>query len=563
MDVSNLFRPVDEVFTVFVVEKRFAAGNGYEYLHSFINKTNYITTDTQIKKRFSKVFSTIEKNVTPVSDLMGLFSATSPFVPVAEAITSLCKLFTVHEHKAAGPEVIDPIILEEGKITKHMVTKLIHLHKDSIIAPAIIIILKDNDFERAKTMLSDCPHGINIKMISNSGKETVYKVINTGASDISSFIDAFSEQCYNTCSRTRREILQNKDWANNEIVSLYAPTLLKIRSALLFDYKNEIRQELNDLITTLTTCEWQSSDSKKIVDCVLCIAKLFLVFCNDGGGNDLLDARNLAIELNNEILLGHVYRYAEFLPGCTDAEKDDLYDQAYRIFKRNRMVDHAIYSKNNKLVQQFYTNTVIPEEFRNMQEEAINSVPGMVGLSHIYNNVGVAYLYCGNPEAAIDYLKRGLDYAKSQDRIVQRLAIKSNIIIARSYSFERIEEQELYLLLRQIFDSLGLDRLPFLSADYALNILAVSYRQNAKLGEELINEFAVKELIEKSFFANPMGSGERLLQMQCLASRYGDKFPLLLSCKIPEREFLTEPSGKKEDFICRYGYNPSEFNTWL
>ena len=557
MDISNLFRPVDEVFTVFVVEKR------YEYLHSYINKTNYITTDTQIKKRFSRVFSTIEKNVTPVSDLMGLFSATSPFVPVAEAITSLCKLFTVHEHKAAGPEVIDPIILEEGKITRHMMTKLIHLHKDSIIAPAIIIILKDNDFERAKTILSDCPHGINVKMISNSGKETVYKVINTGASNIASFIDAFSEQCYNTCSRTRREILQNKEWANNEIISHYAPTLLKIRSALLFDYKNEIRQELNDLITTLMICEWQSSDSQKIVDCILCIAKLFSVFCNDGGARDLLDARSLAIGLNNEILLGHVYRYAEFFPNCTDAEKNELYDQAYTIFKKNRMVDHAIYSRNNKLVQQFYTDSVIPEAFRDMQEEAINSVPGMVGLSHIYNNVGVAYLYCGNPEAAIEYFKRGLDYAKFQDRIVQRLAIKSNIIIVRSYSFEQIEEQELYLLMRQIFDSLGIDRLPFLSADYALNILAVAYRQNARLGEELVNDFAVKELIEKSFSVNPMGSGERLLQMQYLASHYGDKFPLLFICKIPERELLTTPSGKKEDFICRYGYNPSEFNTWL
>ncbi len=67
------------------------------------------------------------------------------------------------------------------------------------------------------------------------------------------------------------------------------------------------------------------------------------------------------------------------------------------------MNDLAIYCQNNKLIHQFYSDKVYPEEFRALQEEAINSVPGMVGLSHIYNNVGIAYLYCGQPNVAIDF----------------------------------------------------------------------------------------------------------------------------------------------------------------
>lgn len=83
------------------------------------------------------------------------------------------------------------------------------------------------------------------------------------------------------------------------------------------------------------------------------------------------------------------------------------------------------------LIEQFYTNNIHAEEFREMQIEAVNNVPGMVALSHIYNNVGVAYLYCGQAETAIDFFVRGLEYARNNDRIVQNLAIESNKMLCR------------------------------------------------------------------------------------------------------------------------------------
>lgn len=563
MELSKLFRPIDDVFTIYVVEQRFAVGRGYDYLHSFLNTSNYITTDEQIKSRFARIIKNIEKSVAPVSSLLTLFSASLPITNISEAITALCKLFTVHEHQAAGPDVIDPIIMEEGKITKRMLTKLVNINKDSIIAPAIIIILKDNDFERAKQLLSECPDGINIKMIRNSGEEIIYRVINCGANSITEFIESFSEQCYSTCSKTKRDLLLNTEWANDPIVSKYSPSLFQIRSALLFDQKEEIRDPLSSVIAGLMVESPISAREHDIVKCILCVARLFSVFCNDSGGEDISESYTLARDLDNEVLLAHVYRYAEFLPGCSENEKVDLYDKGYQIFKKNRMADHAIYCKNNKLIHQFYSTSVYPEAFREMQEEAVNSVPGMVGLSHIYNNVGVAYLYCGDATTAVDYFNHGLDYAKYQDRIVQRLALKSNEMIARSYSFNIVNEQEMLILLRQLFDGMGLNRLPFLSADFVLNVLSVAYHQNTRLGQELINQFPISDLINRAFASNTMGSGERLLQMQYLASHYGEAFPLLNQCNILPHPLLTNPSGKKKEFILRYGYNPFEFNTWL
>ena len=560
-NIEELFHQNDNVFTVFVVGQSFAVGRGYKYLNSFKNTDNYITTEKQLKRIFKKIVETVEKNIAPVSKLAALvFSGATP-IGVTETITSLSKLFSVHEHQAVGPEVLDPIILQEGKITKSSITKIINLHKDSILRPAIIILLKDNDFDRAKILLSECPHGIHIKMIRNDGNHVLHKVINCGADSVDSFLSAFSYHCYSTGSNTKREILLNTELANNSYINQYSPLLLKFRTNLLFDQKEEIKTELSDFIDLLPNKNLLPENERKIIDCFECMSKLFRVFCNDNGGQDIKDAFDIATSLDNDILLAQVYRYSEFMPNYSLADKEELYDKGYNIFKKNSMNDLAIYCQNNKLIHQFYSDKVYPEEFRALQEEAINSVPGMVGLSHIYNNVGIAYLYCGQPNVAIDFFTRGLDYCKYQDRIVQNLALESNRMIAKSYSFITIEKNEILLLLRRIIDGMGLKKLPFIAADYALNIISIAYHQNIDFGYELINMFPIENLINTAFQTNMMGAGERILQMQYLDCHYGDKFTLLNLCKIPSK--IMPAQGKRAEFIVKYGYNPFEFDTWL
>ena len=560
-NIEQLFYQNDNIFTVFVVERSFAIGRGYQYLNSFKNTEHFIMSEKQIQRMLSKIVDTVEKNIAPVSKLIQMIFSGVASVGISEAITTLCKLFTAQNHQAVGPEVLDPIILQEGKITKGSLTRIIHLHKESILRPAIIILLKDDDFDRAKELLSECPHGMNIKIIRNNGQHSIHKVINCGANNINDFVSAFSHHCYSTCSNTRHEILLNSDLSNNEHINKYSPLLLKFRTNLLFDQKEDIKDDLSSFINNLPDINNISDNDKRIILFFECVAKLFRVFCNDYGGTDITDAFKIAKELNNDILLAQVYRYAEFMPGYSLKNKEELYDMGYNIFRKNSMNDLAIYCKNNKLIHQFYSDSVHPEEFRMLQEDAVYSVPGMVGLSHIYNNTGIAYLYCGQPETAIDFFKRGLDYAKYQDRIVQNLALKSNCLIAESYAFASIDEKEIQLLLRRIMDGMGFGKLPFIAADYALNVISVAYHQNIDFGYELINRFQIKDLINVAFTSNPMGSGERLLHMQYLDAHYGDKFPLLKVCNIPKNPI--ETGGKRAEFIIKYGYNPFEFDTWL
>ncbi|MDE6913581.1 MAG: hypothetical protein K2P35_07790, partial [Lachnospiraceae bacterium] len=199
-------------------------------------------------------------------------------------------------------------------------------------------------------------------------------------------------------------------------------------------------------------------------------------------------------------------------------------------------------------------------DFQRLQEEAIYNVPGLVGMSHILINTGVAYLMGGNPEEAIVYFQRGMDYARRQERTVQRLAIICNELIARSYCYETIDPHRLRNVLNQIFDSMGTYQLPFISARFAMNIIAIAFKQSRSLGRELLNDFPIKTLVQSAFAKNLMGSGLLVLQMQYLAANYSE-FDLLYQVSIPPHP--SEATGLHREYILRHGYNPFIFCTWL
>ena len=211
--------------------------------------------------------------------------------------------------------MLDPIIIQEGEISQRRLSQLITLHKDSILQPAIIILLKDNDFDRAKELLTKCPNGINVKMIRNSGATEIHKVINSGADNLDEFIDMFSKQCFSTCSKTKRGILVDEDWAGDSLIKQFSPRIFKLRANLLLDEKDEdVLSGINYIISELGSYSLGSNkDSDKLILSLICILKLFRVYCLDAGGEDIYDAYKIAKELDNDLLLAHVYRYAFFL----------------------------------------------------------------------------------------------------------------------------------------------------------------------------------------------------------------------------------------------------------
>ena len=559
-DIRDFFKENDSSFTIYVVEQRFVTGRGADYFRSFKGTVNYIDSDEVIKKRLKGILGKITTHIPNITELIDKCFGLSNSMPLLEVISALSKLFSVTEHQAAGPDVIDPIIIQEGKVLPKYINQLITLHKTSILRPVIIILLKDNDFDRAGKLLSGAPHNTQVKMIRNSGKTENFRVINCGAQNIDEFLEAFSYQCFSTCSNTKRSLLYNEEGAENSYVKLYAPSIMQIRSDLIFRDKTLVRPDLDKLINTVILNSKNYEFDNRLLKAFECILRIFRVFCNDGGTQDINAAWQIAKELDNEILLAHVYRNAYFLEKPTFDEKIDMMKQASSIFSQNEMEDHSIYAKNNYLVRQFDTDSVSVYDFLDLQEQAIYNVPGLVGMSHILNNTGAALLTNGHPDEAIKYFDKGLDYAFRPERSIQKIAIMSNKAISKTYCYTHVDENELKMIMNLIFDNKEVLNLPFLSARYALNIVAIGYSESIELGKELLNLYPVDKLIQSSLSDNVLGSGQLLLQMNVLAKKYNQ--PQLLDiCTHPSQ--ILEAKGIRKEFIIKTSFNPCSFSTWF
>lgn len=564
-EIRNLFREHVNHFTIYVVEQKFVVGKGFDFFKFYKGKPNYIDTDQRAKSLISKLYSWINKKIPSLGEMIKVgFEGFSP-AGIVDIVVAFSKLFATQEHQAAGPHAIDPIIIQEGRVLKKYINELVTLHKSSILAPAIIILLQDNDFDRAKKLLSECPDGIYIKFIRNDLKTELHRVVNAGAEDIEGFINAFSQQCFSTCSNTKHDILLNKEWADDSIVKKYAPRLLKYRANLLCDEKKEIMPYLSNCITELqkdlNSGEILSHHDVILLKNFLGVAKIFRVFCNDFGGEDIISSLSLANESNNEILKAYVYKYAYFFKNKSIIEQNNCLKEAYNIFVDNGMADNAIYCKNNYLVRQFDVGRICARDFADMVGEAVSDVPGLVGMSHIFNNAGIAYMMTAQPDLAMEYFDKGLEYAKISERFVQRIAILINRLITKSYYNEKIEYSEIEKLLIQIFDGMVSDeKLPFISARYVMNLLMIATREDSKWGGDFFQNYNIVDLINLGLENNMIGSGQILMQLDYIEQKCPE-LNLKSKCIIPKD--IIQVTGKRKDFIQKSGLNPFYFCTWL
>lgn len=558
-DVRNFFREIDNAFTIYVVERKFASGRGSDYFRSFKGTPNYIDSDKVIKKHIGGILYHINQHIPSLGDLINSCFTLTKTIDIVDIISMLSKVFTVHEHQAAGPEVIDPIIIQEGKILQKYVNQMIALHKNSILRPAIIIILKDDNFIRAKEMLSLCPHGTNIKFIRNSGETEMHKVINCGVNNPDDFLDAFTLHCFSTCSNTKRSVLLNREWSENSLIKLYSPSILQIRTKLLYRDKTQIRDDINDLMALIGSESLVNDNNKYLLEFYEVILRLFRVFAYDGGADDIKRANELAHKLNNEILIAQVNKCSYFIPNIGRELKDSLLDSAYDTFVRNDMEDQAIYCRNNRLVRQFDTATVNVYDFQTLQQEALYNVPGLVGMSHIFNNSGVAHLVSGYPDLAIELFDKGLDYAYRPERCLQKIALLTNKAITNAYCYDKIDESELRQILNIIFDNIELQNIPFITARYALNIISLGYSQSRTLGDELCNLYDVENLIHRGINDNKIGTLQLQTQLDIMSSRYDFKLK-----KYPfKKRYPKNNTSVRQQFIEKTGFVPFFFSTWF
>lgn len=211
MDVEKIFNEHQDTFTIYIVEQSFVNDTGLEYFKQYRGTMNFITSDSVISQHLTTITSWLAKNCPDIVNLVYHLFHRKKIAAIQDIIGIMSQTFTTYNHQAVGPNVIDPIIIQEDCVPIRKITKLISLYEYSILQPTIIILLKNDDLKRAKKILEQCPHGMNAKFVKNNLQHKMYKVINVGSENVESFIDSYTSQCFSTCSHTPRGIILCED----------------------------------------------------------------------------------------------------------------------------------------------------------------------------------------------------------------------------------------------------------------------------------------------------------------------------------------------------------------
>lgn len=553
-DFSDLFDEINGEFTVFIVEKKFAVNYGYDYFKQYHNTPNFISTDYEAESFISTINKWITKKIPNVANLIqSTLIESKPDLPYI--IDNLFKLFGTHQHEAAGPEVIDPIIIQENKVTKEQIGQIVSLHKNSLLRPKIIIILANNDFVRAEKLLSFSPTGTRIKFIRNDLTSKSTLVLNEGADNIDVFIDIYSKQCFSACSRTKTDLLYNEEWAENSNIKRFSPLLLQIRTKLLYGEKLSALDSLNTTINKIKHCSTSthSENDKKLLLSLEGMSKIFRIFCNDTGGKDMEDALKISSILNNDLFTAHINRYSFFMNNIDFSKKDNRLKLAKEVFEKNNVMDHSIYCQNNLLTGYFYNRSNNIIQFNDMINKAISDVPGLVGMPIIYNNSGVAYMLNSEYEKALNLFTLGLKYFPQNDH---KLGLQTNILIAKTLAGLEVTEQDVRNVLMFAITNLSDVRTSFLSAPDILNLILICSKN--KLDINILENKQALQVLANSVKNGYIAQSSFAYHLTLLQDIENINIPFNFT-----KNNSFSLGSRRQKFMEFTGYNPAIFYSWL
>ena len=455
IDIEERLNPSLTNATVNIVTYTFRMKYGKKYFEKFLTTPHYMSSSHKLRNYWNKTINLIRTKQTNIMELAQTLEK-SDNIKKSVLFETLSMLLQIIPAIAVNIEVLDPIIIEINKDTLKTASKIVNNFKSSPIRPIIILLLDKNTSSAViEEILKKLPIDLKVAIHKDSGETEVITV------------DSYSSQCFCTCCHTKQSILI-RDMKESNIVSILSTLLIKCHSYLLQDNKKSAQEDIK-YIHSLLTHSCIESDLLKMFTCIL---SLYNVYATDKGGTSILTAINLSRELNNPLMEAFVDRFAHFIPNTSYKEKSEILLKASEIFNKKNVFDHKIYCINNMLTYSFYSESLDTRKFNDLLGEATSNVPGLAGMSILYNNAGTAELYNRNPDIALIRYKEGLDYARANNRPAQRIGLMGNIIITESLLGIKHDSQYFIRGFNDIINMPNTRNLPFIQANGMMNFLA-------------------------------------------------------------------------------------------
>ena len=557
IDIEERLNPSLTNATVNIVTYTFRMKYGKKYFEKFLTTPHYMSSSHKLRNYWNKTINLIRTKQTNIIELVQTLEK-SDNIKKSVVFETLSMLLQIIPAIAVNIEVLDPIIIEINKDTLKTASKIVNNFKSSPIRPIIILLLDKNTSSAViEEILKKLPIDLKVAIHKDSGETEVITVLNNiGADSVEDFMDSYSSQCFCTCCHTKQSILI-RDMKESNIVSILSTLLIKCHSYLLQDNKKSAQEDIK-YIHSLLTHSYIESDLLKMFTCIL---SLYNVYATDKGGTSILTAINLSRELNNPLMEAFVDRFAHFIPNTSYKEKSEILLKASEIFNKKNVFDHKIYCINNMLTYSFYSESLDTRKFNDLLGEATSNVPGLAGMSILYNNAGTAELYNRNPDIALIRYKEGLDYARANNRPAQRIGLMGNIIITESLLGIKHDSQYFIRGFNDIINMPNTRNLPFIQANGMMNFLASAiFEKNFEAVKEITTSQNFKEVLIRSLRDNEMGTGSLIEQLNVLLKKsQGHLNFYYLKC--PSHHSII--SGIRHNYISENGFNPAIGNAWL
>lgn len=556
IDIEERLNPSLTNATVNIVTYTFRMKYGKKYFEKFLTTPHYMSSSHKLRNYWNKTINLIRTKQTNIIELVQTLE-NSDNIKKSVVFETLSMLLQIIPAIAVNIEVLDPIIIEINKDTLKTASKIVNNFKSSPIRPIIILLLDKNTSSAViEEILKKLPIDLKVAIHKDSGETEVITVLNNiGADSVEDFMDSYSSQCFCTCCHTKQSILI-RDMKESNIVSILSTLLIKCHSYLLQDNKKSAQEDIK-YIHSLLTHSYIESDLLKMFTCIL---SLYNVYATDKGGTSILTAINLSRELNNPLMEAFVDRFAHFIPNTSYKEKSEILLKASEIFNKKNVFDHKIYCINNMLTYSFYSESLDTRKFNDLLGEATSNVPGLAGMSILYNNAGTAELYNRNPDIALIRYKEGLDYARANNRPAQRIGLMGNIIITESLLGIKHDSQYFIRGFNDIINMPNTRNLPFIQANGMMNFLASAiFEKNFEAVKEITTSQNFKEVLIRSLRDNEMGTGSLIEQLNVLLKKSQGhlNFDYL---KCPSHHSII--SGIRHNYISENGFN-LPWNAWL
>lgn len=106
---------------------------------------------------------------------------------------------------------------------------------------------------------------------------------------------------------------------------------------------------------------------------------------------------------------------------------------------------------------------------------------------------------------------------------------------------------------------MGTTRLPFISANYVLNIISAALRTHPELAIEMMSTYPITSVCQAAFNSNMLGSGSLYRFIEILQVKYKQ---FNMDGLIYPKQY-SKLSGVRANFLYNHAHNPIIFNAWL